>query len=175
MTFPGADVYHQVLTKDEGGRYTPFMANYRPQLFIRTADITVALSFPSGTPDAAEKMVMPGDHVEMVCELVHDVAAEVGSRFTLREGGKTGQFLRYFTSIINTHLYYFYSRHRYHYQDLDLGSDKVIDCVLEGFFLRLVICTSQLCILKVDRFHCYTQAALLIISAPSSHSLSVII
>lgn len=82
-----AQIY--VLTKDEGGRYTPFMTNYRPQLFIRTADITAALSFPTGTPDAAEKMVMPGDHVEMVCDLVHDVAAEVGSRFTLREGGKT--------------------------------------------------------------------------------------
>jgi elongation factor Tu len=82
-----AQIY--VLTKDEGGRYTPFMSNYRPQLFIRTADVTVALSFPTGTPDAAEKMVMPGDHVEMVCDLVHDVAAEVGSRFTLREGGKT--------------------------------------------------------------------------------------
>jgi hypothetical protein len=80
-----------VLTKDEGGRYTPFMANYRPQLFIRTADVTVALSFPTGTPDAAEKMVMPGDHVELVCELVHDVPADVGTRFTLREGGKTGQ------------------------------------------------------------------------------------
>jgi len=82
-----AQIY--VLTKDEGGRYTPFMNNYRPQLFIRTADVTVALTFPEGTADAAEKMVMPGDHVEMVCDLVHDVAAEEGSRFTLREGGKT--------------------------------------------------------------------------------------
>ncbi|KZT40096.1 translation elongation factor Tu [Sistotremastrum suecicum HHB10207 ss-3] len=82
-----AQVY--VLTKDEGGRYTPFMSNYRPQLFLRTADITVGLSFPEGTPDPEEKMVMPGDNVELVCDLVHDVAAEVGSRFTLREGGKT--------------------------------------------------------------------------------------
>ena len=47
----------QVLTKDEGGRYTPFMANYRPQLFMRTADVTVGLTFPEGTPDAHEKMV----------------------------------------------------------------------------------------------------------------------
>lgn len=47
----------QILTKDEGGRYTPFMSNYQPQLFLRTADITAALSFPEGTPDAAEKMV----------------------------------------------------------------------------------------------------------------------
>ena len=66
------------------------MANYRPQCFVRTADVTVALTFPEGTADAAEKMVMPGDHVEMVCELVHDVAAEIGSRFTLRECNKTG-------------------------------------------------------------------------------------
>lgn len=81
----------KVLTKDEGGRYTPFMSNYRPQLFLRTADITVSLTFPDGTPDANEKMVMPGDNVEMVCDLVHDVAAEVGTRFTLREGGKTSE------------------------------------------------------------------------------------
>jgi len=82
-----AQVY--ILTKDEGGRYTPFMSNYKPQLFARTADTTVALSFPEGTPDAEEKMVMPGDNVELVCELVHDIALEVGTRFTLREGGKT--------------------------------------------------------------------------------------
>ncbi|KAI0348472.1 translation elongation factor Tu [Trametopsis cervina] len=82
-----AQVY--VLTKDEGGRYTPFMENYRPQLFLRTADITVAITFPEGTPDASEKMIMPGDNVELVLSLVHDVAADVGTRFTLREGGKT--------------------------------------------------------------------------------------
>ncbi|KAF4622895.1 hypothetical protein D9613_001866 [Agrocybe pediades] len=78
-----------ILTKDEGGRYTPFMANYRPQCFIRTADITASLTFPEGTPDADEKMVMPGDNVEMVCSLVFDVALEVGTRFTLREANKT--------------------------------------------------------------------------------------
>ncbi|EIN13675.1 translation elongation factor Tu [Punctularia strigosozonata HHB-11173 SS5] len=82
-----AQIY--VMTKDEGGRYTPFMHNYRPQMFLRTADVTVGLSFPEGTPDATEKMVMPGDNVELVCDLVHDVAADVGTRFTLREGGKT--------------------------------------------------------------------------------------
>jgi elongation factor Tu len=82
-----AQIY--VLTKDEGGRYHPFTSNYRPQMFLRTADITVALTFPEGTEGAEEKMVMPGDNVEMVVSLVHDVAAEVGSRFTLREGGKT--------------------------------------------------------------------------------------
>ncbi|KAK7064162.1 elongation factor Tu [Favolaschia claudopus] len=82
-----AQVY--VLTKDEGGRYTPFMSNYKPQLFVRTADTTVALSFPEGTPSPEEKMVMPGDNVDLICELVHDVAMEPGTRFTLREGGKT--------------------------------------------------------------------------------------
>jgi elongation factor Tu len=80
-----------VLTKEEGGRYTPFMANYRPQLFIRTADVTVGLTFPEGTANADEKMVMPGDNVEVVGELTHSIALEIGSRFTLREGGKTGQ------------------------------------------------------------------------------------
>lgn len=65
------------------------MANYRPQLFIRTTDVTVALNFPEGTADAHEKLVMPGDNVELVGELVHDVALEEGSRFTLREGGRT--------------------------------------------------------------------------------------
>lgn len=57
------------------------MDNYRPQLFLRTADITVGLHWPEGTADAADKMVMPGDNVEMVCELVHDVAADVGTRW----------------------------------------------------------------------------------------------
>lgn len=85
-----------VLTSCTGGRYTPFMANYRPQCFIRTADITASLTFPEGTPDAAEKMVtyafyyllplikmqvMPGDNVEMICSLVFDVALEVGTRW----------------------------------------------------------------------------------------------
>jgi len=82
-----AQIY--VLTKEEGGRYTPFMSKYRPQCFIRTADITVSLTFPEGTPGAHEKMVMPGDNVEMVCSLVFDVALEIGTRFTLREANKT--------------------------------------------------------------------------------------
>ena len=68
------------MTKDEGGRYTPFTEGYRPQLFLRTADVTVALTFLEGTPDAAEKMVIPGDNIEMVGTLVHDVAMEPGSR-----------------------------------------------------------------------------------------------
>ncbi|KAE8225056.1 hypothetical protein CF326_g7929 [Tilletia indica] len=96
LIFPGsikpikkfqAQIY--VLTKEEGGRYTPFTNNYRPQLFIRTSDVTVSLTHLPGTPDADEKMVMPGDNIELVGELVHDVALEEGSRFTLREGGKT--------------------------------------------------------------------------------------
>ncbi|GAA5948978.1 hypothetical protein JCM3765_003975 [Sporobolomyces pararoseus] len=78
-----------ILTKEEGGRYTPFMNNYRPQLFIRTSDVTVGLTFPEGTENPDEKMVMPGDNIEVVGELVHEIALEVGSRFTLREGGKT--------------------------------------------------------------------------------------
>ena len=69
------------MTKDEGGRYTPFTEGYRPQLFLRTADVTVGLTFPEGTPDAAEKMVIPGDNIEMVGTLVHDVAMEPGSRY----------------------------------------------------------------------------------------------
>ncbi|KNE99147.1 elongation factor EF-Tu [Puccinia striiformis f. sp. tritici PST-78] len=82
-----ASIY--VLTKDEGGRYTPFMNNYRPQLFLRTSDVTVSLTFPEDVADRNEKQVFPGDNVEMLCELVHDVAMEPGSRFTIREGGKT--------------------------------------------------------------------------------------
>ncbi|KAL8278634.1 hypothetical protein RQP46_008926 [Phenoliferia psychrophenolica] len=78
-----------ILTKEEGGRYTPFMNNYRPQLFIRTSDVTVGLTFPEGTENPDEKMVMPGDNITVIGELVHDIALEVGSRFTLREGGKT--------------------------------------------------------------------------------------
>ena len=58
-------------------------------MFIRTADVTVALTFPPGTEGADEKLVMPGDNVEMIGDLVHDIALEKGSRFTLREGGKT--------------------------------------------------------------------------------------
>ncbi|KAK7463653.1 translation elongation factor Tu [Stygiomarasmius scandens] len=78
-----------ILTKDEGGRYTPFMQGYRPQLYLRTADVTVTLKFSEGTPDAEEKMAMPGDNVELDCELYYDLALEVGSRFTLREANKT--------------------------------------------------------------------------------------
>jgi elongation factor Tu len=71
-----------ILTKEEGGRYTPFMNNYRPQLFMRTADVTVALRFPAGTADADEKLVSPGDNIEMEGELVHEIALEKGSSFS---------------------------------------------------------------------------------------------
>jgi hypothetical protein len=78
----------QILTKEEGGRYTPFVSKYSPQMFFRTADVTCQLTFPPEETDQ-DKMVMPGDNVEMICDLVHDTPMEVGSRFSLREGGKT--------------------------------------------------------------------------------------
>lgn len=65
------------------------MNNYRPQLFIRTTDVTVALTFPESVEGRDEKTVMPGDNIELEGELVHEIALEQGSRFTLREGGKT--------------------------------------------------------------------------------------
>lgn len=78
-----------VLTKEEGGRHTGFLENYRPQMYIRTADESCALFFPEGTEDAHSKMVMPGDNVEMVATLHHPVAVEAGQRVNIREGGRT--------------------------------------------------------------------------------------
>jgi len=78
-----------VLTKEEGGRHTGFHNNYRPQIFIRTADEAAALFWPDGTEDADSKMVMPGDNVEMRCEIYNPVALETGQRFNIREGGRT--------------------------------------------------------------------------------------
>ncbi|KAL1871311.1 hypothetical protein VTK73DRAFT_2107 [Phialemonium thermophilum] len=78
-----------VLTKEEGGRHTGFHENYRPQMYIRTADENVALFFPEGTEDASSKMVMPGDNVEMVANLHSPVAVEAGQRINIREGGRT--------------------------------------------------------------------------------------
>ena len=78
-----------VLTKEEGGRHTGFQENYRPQIFIRTADEAAALFWPDGTEDKHSKMVMPGDNVEMRCEIGHPVALDVGQRFNIREGGRT--------------------------------------------------------------------------------------
>jgi elongation factor Tu len=73
-----------VLTKDEGGRHTPFFNNYRPQFYFRTTDVTGVCELPAGT-----EMCMPGDNVEMSVELIHPVAMEQGLRFAIREGGRT--------------------------------------------------------------------------------------
>jgi elongation factor Tu len=78
-----------VLTKEEGGRHTGFQEHYRPQMYLRTADESIDLTFPEGTEDASSKMVMPGDNVEMVITLTHPNALEAGQRFNIREGGKT--------------------------------------------------------------------------------------
>ena len=78
-----------VLTKEEGGRHTGFGENYRPQMYIRTADESCALHFPEGTEDANHKMVLPGDNVEMVATLNAPIAVEAGQRVNIREGGRT--------------------------------------------------------------------------------------
>jgi elongation factor Tu len=78
-----------VLTKEEGGRHTGFHQDYRPQIYLRTSDESVTLTFPEGTEDASDRMVMPGDNVEMVAELYHPNALETGQRFNIREGGRT--------------------------------------------------------------------------------------
>ena len=77
-----AQVY--VLTKEEGGRHTPFVSNYRPQFYFRTTDVTGVITLPEGTD-----MVMPGDNVEMTVELIHPIAIENGTTFSIREGGHT--------------------------------------------------------------------------------------
>ncbi len=77
-----AQVY--VLTKEEGGRHTPFFSNYRPQFYFRTTDVTGVITLPEGT-----EMVMPGDNIEMAVELITPIAIEKGLRFAIREGGHT--------------------------------------------------------------------------------------
>jgi elongation factor Tu len=77
-----AEVY--VLTKDEGGRHTPFFTNYRPQFYFRTSDVTGTLTLPTGV-----EMVMPGDNVSVEVELQKTVAMEKGLKFAIREGGRT--------------------------------------------------------------------------------------
>ncbi|KAF1989982.1 translation elongation factor Tu [Aulographum hederae CBS 113979] len=77
-----------VLSKEEGGRHTGFSQNFRPQFFMRTGDESAVLNWPEGTADP-DKMVMPGDNVEMACETHNPLAVEVGQRFNVREGGKT--------------------------------------------------------------------------------------
>jgi len=73
-----------ILTKDEGGRHTPFFTNYRPQFYFRTTDVTGVVSLPEGT-----EMVMPGDNIEMSVELIAPIAMDEGLRFAIREGGRT--------------------------------------------------------------------------------------
>ena len=77
-----AEVY--VLSKEEGGRHTPFFANYRPQFYFRTTDVTGVITLPAGV-----EMVMPGDNVTMTVELIHPIAIEQGTKFSIREGGRT--------------------------------------------------------------------------------------
>jgi elongation factor Tu len=73
-----------VLTKEEGGRHTPFYNGYRPQFYLRTTDVTGAIGLPEGA-----EMIMPGDNVDMTVELITPIALEVGQRFAIREGGRT--------------------------------------------------------------------------------------
>ncbi len=77
-----AEVY--ILTKDEGGRHTPFFKNYRPQFYFRTTDVTGSVTLPEGT-----EMVMPGDNIKINVELIAPIAMEEGLRFAIREGGRT--------------------------------------------------------------------------------------
>jgi elongation factor Tu len=77
-----AEVY--VLSKDEGGRHTPFFANYRPQFYFRTTDVTGTVELPEGT-----EMVMPGDNVQLKVKLIAPIAMDQGLRFAIREGGRT--------------------------------------------------------------------------------------
>ena len=72
------------MTKEEGGRHTPFFSNYRPQFYFRTTDVTGAVELPSGT-----EMVMPGDNIAMTVELIQPIAMDEGLRFAIREGGRT--------------------------------------------------------------------------------------
>ena len=73
-----------ILTKDEGGRHTPFFSNYRPQFYFRTTDVTGSVILPEGT-----EMVMPGDNISMEVELIAPIAMDDGLRFAIREGGRT--------------------------------------------------------------------------------------
>ncbi|MEY2864652.1 MAG: elongation factor Tu, partial [Pseudomonadota bacterium] len=77
-----AEVY--VLSKDEGGRHTPFLKGYRPQFYFRTTDVTGSIGLPEGV-----EMVMPGDNIQMTVELIHPIAMDKGLRFAIREGGRT--------------------------------------------------------------------------------------
>ena len=96
IVMPGTTTAHTeflvsmyVLTKEEGGRHTGFHQNYRPQIFIRTADEAAVLYWPDGTEDAESKMAMPGDNIEMRCQIHAPVAMATGQRFNIREGSRT--------------------------------------------------------------------------------------
>jgi elongation factor Tu len=82
-----AEVY--VLTKDEGGRHTPFFTGYRPQFYVRTTDVTGAITQFTADDGTIVEMVMPGDRIKMTAELIYPVAIEAGMRFAIREGGRT--------------------------------------------------------------------------------------
>ena len=79
-----------ILSKDEGGRHTPFFANYRPQFYFRTTDVTGVIELPEGV-----EMVMPGDNVELTVELIAPIAIEKGTKFSIREGGRNCRFWKY--------------------------------------------------------------------------------
>mmetsp|Transcript_9747 Transcript_9747/g.29096 ORF Transcript_9747/g.29096 Transcript_9747/m.29096 type:complete len:110 (+) Transcript_9747:1145-1474(+) len=82
-----SEVY--VLTKDEGGRHTPFFTGYRPQFYVRTTDVTGAITQFTADDGTVVEMVMPGDRIKMTAELIYPVAIEEGMRFAIREGGRT--------------------------------------------------------------------------------------
>ena len=91
MAAPGSITPHRkfsceayILTKEEGGRHTPFFGNYRPQVYFRTTDVTGTVELPSGT-----EMVMPGDNISRNVELITPIAMDQGLRFAIREGGRT--------------------------------------------------------------------------------------
>ena len=78
-----------VLTKEEGGRHTPFFSGYRPQFYFRTTDVTGDIQELRDQSGNAVEMAMPGDHITVVCELIHPIAMEQGLKFAIREGGHT--------------------------------------------------------------------------------------
>ena len=82
-----SEVY--VLTKDEGGRHTPFFTGYRPQFYVRTTDVTGSIEQFTADDGSVVEMVMPGDRIKMTAELIYPVAIEEGMRFAIREGGRT--------------------------------------------------------------------------------------
>ena len=78
-----------ILTKEEGGRHTPFFTGYRPQFYVRTTDVTGSITQFTSDDGTAAEMVMPGDRIKMTAQLIHPIAIEKGMRFAIREGGRT--------------------------------------------------------------------------------------